>query len=174
MAAGGVASVAAGIFALGRRWTSDVHAFLVVVMVFANVASMALAAGYLAHTARQGLRADAASVAPGPRGYMPHRGPHVPLDLLFARKVLDVADADKDGRLTEDEAAAAAIRFVKAEEAGGNRSIDPNALAAAFHSVLAPHPFHRGVEARPASSGRARGAAGQVAPQPGPPREHGL
>ena len=52
---------------------------------------------------------------------------------MLAPRVVELADADKDGKLTPDEAARAATRFVSELDAKGAGAIEPDALAGAIN-----------------------------------------
>jgi hypothetical protein len=144
-----------GLYALRRKKTGEPLIVLIVLMLCANVISMALVAGYLVKTWRSESgfsartnRNTARRPAPGgldgpvrqeqPWGHLggsppppAGRGPGDP----HIRQVFAVADADKDGRLTPDEAAL----FVKAADPNGIGSVNEHDFSAAIRGHLS-HP----------------------------------
>jgi hypothetical protein len=137
-----------GLYALRRKKMGEPMIVLIVLMLCANVTSMALAAGYLAKTwraemrspndsARAALRRPPASPV-GPDHPWRHPGGHPgpppggpPVSQIFA-----VADADRNGRLTPEEAAL----FVRAADSNGTGSVDVGAFYAAVRGHLSSPP----------------------------------
>jgi len=74
---------------------------------------------------------------PGGPGFGPGRGPGG-----FSSRVIDIvfetADADHDGKLSEDEATLAAKKFIQEAGANGNGTVDHETVLTAFRSHLRP------------------------------------
>jgi hypothetical protein len=137
-----------GLYALRRKKTAEPLIVLIALMLVANVASMALAAGYLVKawkseakvpggsTPTTGMWPPSGGFKPGVPGHSGSPGgppagpwcadPHV-------GQVFAVADLDKNGRLTPEEVAL----FVKRADSSGKGSIDERDFSSAVREHLA-------------------------------------
>lgn len=152
MVALGLSLTMTGIYALGRRKVSDASVLMSVLMLLANAASMALAAGYVFHAERGGVvvaqRGASQPMAWQPTPYGPHHGPYAgPRGLWtypsgFHREgppppqIFEAADTDHDGRLTPEEAAL----FVEKADTKGEGSVDRKDFAIALGHRIPPPP----------------------------------
>lgn len=59
---------------------------------------------------------------------------------FLAQAIVEAADANKDGRLSPEEAASAAAKFVREADTGKKGSLDGDALAAAMNRRMGPPP----------------------------------
>jgi hypothetical protein len=140
-----------GLYALLRRrkLTSEPLTGLIVLMLLANVASMALAAGYLTKTwkAERGVPGGEKPTTawwPPPGGFKPgvpghHGSPGGPGPFggpAQIGQVFAVADLDKDGRLTPEEIA----QFVRTADANGKGSVNEDDFYAAIRRHLSSPP----------------------------------
>jgi hypothetical protein len=147
-----------GLYAL-MRWrkpTGEPLTGLIALMLVANVASMALAAGYLTKgwkaegNASGGTKATTTAWWPPPGGFKPGVPGHTdspggpPVSLgpgpfggpAQIVQVFAVADLDKDGRLTPDEVA----RFVQMADANGKGSVNMHVFYSAIRECLSAPP----------------------------------
>jgi hypothetical protein len=127
----------AGLYALRRRTTSDRLTLMVVLSLGTNVAAMLVVLGYFTYA--QNLKMKAVeSVShtrpPGPRG----NG----LELHLSQRILDMADRDRDGSLSSQEATDAAALFVQTSTStsGQSRRLDVSTLAEVLRGTLMPPP----------------------------------
>ncbi len=115
----------AGLYSMGRRKVTENLMPMVVLMIVANLVSMTVGAGYLAHARKK------------------HLGVTLPLSLnspaVSERMLIDAifrdADEDQDGLLSGEEAAVAADKFVRRNDAEGDGKIDARSLASALLTV---------------------------------------
>src|SRR5260221_6934649 len=84
----------AGLYALGRRKVGEPLTLVVGLMLFANVAAMALAIGYLEHSQRNYRQSIERVEIHGP-----HHPGALGRELGMSQRILDVADTNKDGSL---------------------------------------------------------------------------
>jgi hypothetical protein len=126
-----------GLYTVRRRKTSDRFALMVVLSLGTNVVAMLVVFGYFTHA--QNLKVKAVeSVShtrpPGPRG----NG----LELHLSQRILDMADRDRDGSISSQEATDAAALFVQTATTtnGQSRRLDVSTLAEAMRGTLMPPP----------------------------------
>jgi hypothetical protein len=125
MIALGLSLAFAGLDFVSRRKVRDARMPMIVLMIGANLASMAIAAGYLVHARRTRApsaaeRGQSAMVRPDP----------VLVDSIFR-----TADKNQDGLLSSDEASFAAAEFVRHADLSGKGAIDAPTLAHALPAV---------------------------------------
>ena len=125
----------AGVYALGRRRASDPRLLVGGLVFLASIASIALGLGYARGTGSPTLRAD--RVVHEAAFRVP-----TPLDAgdVLACRIFEQADSDEDGRLSPEEAARAAARFVRRLDPGGTGTIDLATLGRAVGDHLPPPP----------------------------------
>jgi hypothetical protein len=134
-----------GLFALGRRKVGEQLSLLIGLMLVANVASMVLAVGYIAHLERLDTVSMPANMTFSPPDMRrPHPGgPGNGLEIRLSQRIFDLADRDKDGALTPEEASAAGSEFVRRTlEANGQGRLDVTSMATALraeHLIGPPH-----------------------------------
>jgi hypothetical protein len=158
-----------GLYALLRRRkpTSEPLTGLIVLMLVANVASMALAGGYLTKTwkAERGVPGGEKPTTawwPPPGGFKPgvagqSGSPGGPPGSPWCGdpnvgQVFAVADLDKDGRLTPDEVA----QFVRMADANGKGSVNEGDFYAAIRRHLSAPPGPVGPPPPPANPDESR------------------
>ena len=126
----------AGLYALGRRKTSDRLPLLSSLMILASIVSMALGIGYGRYKQDlmgYGRPGQPPSYGPGgpPPGVPGHRappgGPEVARHL--AERFIGSADVDGEGRISPEEAARAAERLVREADSDQRGSIDVETLS---------------------------------------------
>ena len=160
----------ANIHDLARRKVKDTVTLLTVVCLVANLIAMVATAGYVRMRVRGGNFSNPSNTVVRPPM---SRGQIRDLTIeVLARTTLRGADLDRDGKLSADEAAAVAARFVRVVEAEAGRPVDWESLALGIKSrvrvfeappvdpshPLPPVPGLEGPFSRPPSGG-----------QPGPP-----
>ena len=132
----------AGLYALGRRKLKDPIMLMTGLMLFANLASMVVAAAYVVK-ARKDITSDGRNAAfPPLAGHLGHGGPPSnhgrpdgPPGSAVAFGIVKTADTNNDGKLSPDEAAA----FVRLADTSGKGSIDGHDLETALMRSL-PEP----------------------------------
>jgi hypothetical protein len=148
----GVSVVFAGLDFVARRKARDNRLAMIVVMIGANLASMAIAAGYLVHvrkTRGAPAREKTQVLPPG-------------LDPILVESIFNAADKDRDGLLSSEEASLAAAEFVRGADRMGKGLIDAPTLQEALMVAW----MHRGRRPpgssfqRPPPGGRSRGESG--------------
>ena len=126
----GLALAFAGLDFITRRKARENRMPMIVLMIAANLASMALAAGYLVyHKKARGVSAHEANQTAAVR-----------LELMLVESIFRAADKNGDGLLSSEEAAAAAADLVKEADHTGSGSID----APTLEHALRPGGYHRG------------------------------
>jgi hypothetical protein len=116
-----------GFFALLRGKVGDRVLLVVVLLILASVASMGLGAGYIAYAKGHSRKADF-SRGEGPPPGMGRFGPRMAL----ASRIMGLADADGNGRLSPEEASEAAALFVVEADTTRDGSIDVASLEGAI------------------------------------------
>ena len=140
-----LAAATAGLHALLRRKMSDTVTVTTLTCLVANLLAMALTAGY----ARMVLKGPSNPHQGFPMT-RPRLGPAQIRELAYesaARVIVQASDVDNDGRLSADEAAAAAARFIRLAEADSGQPIHWEALGFAIKTRL------RGTDPRPIEPG---------------------
>lgn len=137
-----LALAAAWAFAATRRTASDATMLLAVLILVGNLAGMVLAVGYVRMDRDETLRAKPDLTAEAPRL---RQGPSRDLVAdVAARAVLAAGDADGNGSLSPDEAAAAALRFVREAEVRTSKPVDWPVISLAIKGRMGdlplPHP----------------------------------
>jgi hypothetical protein len=130
----GISLAFAGLDFLGRRKVRDARMPMIVVMIGANLVSMAFAAGYFVHLRRS--RANSVRERS-------EREPNRPFFVLV-ESTFRSADKNHDGLLSSEEASVAAAEFVRNADTTGRGSIDASALENAIttsSSYRARRPF---------------------------------
>ncbi|MDR3636991.1 MAG: hypothetical protein P4L84_24520 [Isosphaeraceae bacterium] len=124
-----------GLYQLGIRKVRDGVVLMTGLVVFACVISMAVAAGFLARSqyVNQGRFAPVVARRGSHRG----RGG---LEAHLARRLLALADRDKDGSLSAEEAADAAAAFTREAERTSRGPLAADALAEALRATVFPPP----------------------------------
>jgi hypothetical protein len=148
----GVSLAFAGLDFVARRKARDNRLAMIVVMIGANLASMAIAAGYLVHVrkTRSALARERNQVSPPG------------LDPILVESIFNAADKDRDGLLSSEEASLAAAEFVRRADPMGKGLIDAPILAQALMVAW----LHRGRRPpgsslqRPPPGGRSRSDSG--------------
>ena len=148
----GISLFFAGLDFVGRRKVRDARMPMIVVMIGANLASMAFAAGYLIH-----IKHSRSTSAGERTEYASDR----PYDVLVESTFRN-ADRNHDGLLSSEEAAVAAAEFVRNADATGKGLMDPPTLE---HAITASG-FYRG---RRPTSGAVRAADAWVVATPSSP-----
>jgi hypothetical protein len=126
----GISLFFAGLDFLGRRKVRDTRMPMIVVMIGANLASMAFAAGYLVH-----LRRSRAAWASERMDREPDRPYLVLIESMFRN-----ADKNHDGLLSSEEASVAAAEFLRNADAAGKGLVDPLTL----ENAITASSFYRG------------------------------
>jgi hypothetical protein len=123
-----------GVYNLCRRKMKDASMLLTVAALIVNLAGMVIAATYVGLT---GIGASSATQA--------GTGEAVSLNALadmlidgMASRILNGADADHNGRLSADEAAAAADGFIKRIDAEEKKPVDMRVLGAVLKRRIKP------------------------------------
>jgi hypothetical protein len=129
----------AGLDWLIRRKFREASTALVVLVMVSNLGVMLLAAGFVRRTiGRAGPPGRSPAGRHQPNPFSPYPGPS-PGPGGLANRILRAADQDGDGKLTPDEAAAAASRFVKqAGQPHDRESLDIRDLTDAILQRLNP------------------------------------
>jgi len=162
-----VALVVTGLYELGRRKIKDGVMLMTGLVLLACVVSMALTAGFFTRKRDASLRGPAAGAM-----YV-HPWPEPDRVALLARRVLERADRNGDGLLSDEEAADAAGRFVREGNINGTGPLNIESLTQALRaSVLGlPPMFGPGGPAGPVGfpfggpdgrRGRGRGPSGHA------------
>jgi hypothetical protein len=115
----------AGLYRIGRKSFRENLMPLVGLMIVANLASMAVGAGYLASISKKTPKA-----MPGDR-----HAAMIGTEPIWTEAIFRAADLNRDGLLTDDEASQAASEFVRKLDASGKRSIDPRSLSHGLRST---------------------------------------
>ncbi len=110
----GLSLAFAGLDFIGRRKVRDARMPMIVLMIGANLISMAVAAGYLVH-ARRTRAALARENAQG-MPFMPNA--------ILVESIFRSADTNHDGLISIEEASVAAGEFVRRADPSGNGMID--------------------------------------------------
>ena len=132
----GLSLAFAGIDFISRRKARENRMPMIAMMIGANLASMAFAAGYLVyHRKARGAPASERNQTTSVR-----------LEPILVESIFRAADKNEDGLLSSEEAAVAAAEFVRQADPTGNGSIDGPTL----EHALPPGGFNRG--RRPVSS----------------------
>jgi hypothetical protein len=126
----GLSFAFAGLDFIARRKVRENRMPMIMVMIGANLASMAFAAGYIVYH----RKARVASAAE--RNQMISLRP----ESIMAESIFRAADKNADGLLSSEEAAVAAAEFVRRADPTGSGSIDASTLERA----LQPGWFPRG------------------------------
>ena len=119
----GLSLVLAGLDFLGRRKVRDALMPMIVLLIVANLASMAIAAGYFAYMGRLRGSSWMNKTPPGVPGADPG---------LMARRIFRAADKNRDGLLSTEEASVAAADFVRKVDTSGEGLIDTASLERAL------------------------------------------
>ncbi len=82
------------------------------------------------------------------------RHPHSNIDFQIVRRILEIADTDKDGRLSPEEASEAAGLQVREAVRPNSESVDFRTLMHLVHYSLMPNPRAPGTEAPPITGQR--------------------
>ena len=128
----------AGLYCIGRRKITENLLPMIVLMIVANLLSMAVGAGYF-QFARKKMGYVTRESAWRPPG-----GPGGSCELLTAR-IFQEADRNHDRRISKDEASLAAVELLRRADANGTGSIDPITLftilqAATYYGRDPDHP----------------------------------
>jgi hypothetical protein len=116
--------VMAGVYSVGRRKLSENLMPMIVLMIVANLVSMALGAGYMLH-ARRAVRHVSQNAAPA----LPPRAIYAgKRDIVLVQTFFRAADTNRDGLLTGEEASRAASELVRQVDTSGKGSIDAQSL----------------------------------------------
>jgi hypothetical protein len=143
----------AGIYWIGRRKFSDVLMPMIVLMIVGNTLAMAVSAGYLMRARRRPLH-----IAHGESPIMFARGnPPLWPERQFVGTLFRVADTNRDGLLSPDEASQAITELVKKADSSGGGSVDADSLIDYVRAVerrdSVSDPFLRSANLPPASLG---------------------
>jgi hypothetical protein len=137
-----LALVLSGAYALFRRKMVDATMPLVALSLVVNLAAMVLAAGYA------GMQEIGASGrTPAQREDTDVISPNSVADSIIegmSMRILVGADADHNGLLSPDEAAAGAERFIKGIDAEGRGPVDYRSLGSALKRRIKPPGVHTG------------------------------
>jgi hypothetical protein len=120
--------VMAGLYYVGRRQLRENMMPMIVLMLVANLVSVAVGAGYLTLVKKN---------VPGPLTGARH-GRLVGSEAMWVEAIFRAADLNRDGLLTGEEASRAADQFVRSAVGAGNGAIDSETLC---HAILAKD-FH--------------------------------
>jgi hypothetical protein len=127
----------AGLYCIGRRKINENLMPMIVLMIVANLLSMAVGAGYFQHARKKMgyVTRESAWRLPG--------GPGGSCELLAAR-IFQEADRNHDRLISSDEASIAAVDFLRRADANGTGSIDPGTLFMALQAVMyyGRDPYH--------------------------------
>jgi hypothetical protein len=124
-----------GLYALRRRKSSDRFTLMVVLSLGTNVAAMIIVVGYFTHA--QNLKVKAVESV----GHMwPQERRGNGLELHLSQRILDMADKDRDGSLSSQEATDAAAIFVQMATSTScqSRRLDVSTLAEVMRGTLMP------------------------------------
>ncbi len=132
----GLALAMAGLYQVGRRNFRENMMPMIALMIVANLLSMAVGAGYLAHVR-------------GGKAVGPPHTIHPPFQHVTETFLVDAifreADVNRDGLLSGDEASRAAGSFVRSVDPGGDGMLDPESLNQA---IVAAETHRRGLFGR--------------------------
>jgi hypothetical protein len=112
----------AGVFCVGRRSARENVMPVIVLVLVANLVSMAVGAGYLAH-----LRGKRGEQTNGSR-----QTTVVGHEVMWTEAIFQAADVNRDGRLSSEEASLAAAAFVRRADETGTGAIDARSLCDAL------------------------------------------
>jgi hypothetical protein len=166
----------AGLYCIGRRKITENLLPMIVLMIVANLLSMAVGAGYFQFARKKKgyvMRESASRPSGDPGGSCE----------LLAARIFQEADSNHDRLICRDEASIAAVDFLRRADANGTGSIDPGTLFMALQAVMyfgrdpdhPPQPFGNprrrppdfsGPDARPARSQPRMGSPSEL-PRPG-------
>jgi len=162
-------------FALLRQKMTDTTMLLTCLAMVVNIAGMTVAAGFVHSMKRVDEPGFRGSVPPGSMGEIGAgwRGqPGEGRSGSMARRIIEGADTNGDGKLSVDEASEAASMFVKETEEGReNGRIDEEVLRQAIRSRLLSPPFpppHQGA-AEPQIQAKASIPSEETRDRPQPP-----
>lgn len=123
-----------GLYILLRRKAAEPMTLMAFLMLVGCTLSMAMAAGYMRYS-----RAARGIVG---RGFYPaYRAlPPVGPATFLSNRILSVADIDRDGRLSHEEASQAVVQFMQEADAERKGSLDSPTLDRAIWDRLGPPP----------------------------------
>ena len=126
-----------GLYALRRRKTSDRLTLMVVLGLSTNVVAMIVVLGYFTHAQNLKMKAVESVSHMGPPEWRRNG-----LELHLSQRILDMADRDKDGSISSQEATDAAALFVQTttSTSGQSRRLDVSTLAEVMRGTLMPPP----------------------------------
>jgi hypothetical protein len=119
----------AGLYCIGRRKITENLLPMIVLMIVANLVSMAVGMGYfrVAHKRMGYVEQEFQRRPPGVPGGSAE---------VAARWIFRTADSDHDGRLSEEEASLAAADFVRRMDPSGQGSINLRSLDTALQAAM--------------------------------------
>lgn len=129
-----------GVYSVWRRKASDPTLLLTCLALVVNLVGMILAGGLVNmwwEKAKQQQPPVRSAFMPGDRPPMP---PGEGRSILLARRIVEAADADHNGEITPEEAAAAAAAFIRQAEKDVGHTLDEPALRDALRGQLGPPP----------------------------------
>jgi hypothetical protein len=132
VAALAVALAMAGVYWIGRRKTSENLMPFIVLMIVANLVSMALGAGYMLHARRTGRHLP----HDGFRAFPPRAHHGNDPDAVLVQTFIRAADRNRDGLLTSEEASRAASDLVRQVDTTGKGSIDTRSVDSIVRAAL--------------------------------------
>jgi hypothetical protein len=164
----------AGLYCIGRRKITENLLPMIVLMIVANLVSMAVGMGYfrVAHKKMGYVERELQRRPPG--------GPGGSAEVA-ARWIFRTADSDHDGRLSEEEASLAAADFVRWMDPSGQGSINLRSLDTALQATMFhgrdpyhfPRPFGNRGPWNPEISGPGS-RSNRLPPRMGPPSDDQL
>ncbi|MHC5537393.1 EF-hand domain-containing protein [Singulisphaera rosea] len=134
-----LAMVVSGIFTLMKKRVADTQMLLTVLIMASLAISAAMGIGY------ERFAREQTKYPPGftirnpnqPRNQNNARGgQRIGSNTFFARRIMELADTDKDGRLSTEEASHAASEFIHSVSRGDHDSIDSRVLGNSIRSIL--------------------------------------
>lgn len=155
--------IVTGLYNLGRRKIQDGVMLMTVLVLLACVVAMTLTAGFFTR------RRDGSLRRTGPAaGFYGHPWAEPDRASMLAQWLLERADRDRDGRLSEEEAAGAAARFIREGNTEGTGPLNLEGLTYALrtNSIVPPPAWPRPFETRPARPPRILAEPRDRGPEP--------
>jgi hypothetical protein len=127
----------AGLYCIGRRKITENLLPMIVLMIVANLVSMAVGAGHFQHARKKTGYVEHEPIRRPPVG--PGGSNEFMVEWIFRE-----ADRNRDWRISEEEASLAAANFLRKADVSGKGSIDPRTLDRVLQGLMfhGRDPYH--------------------------------